>query len=88
MGYTILPPEELVNGLGYFHLQNGDIEKAIQHFKWNVINYSQSSNVYDSLGDALIASGDKEKAIENYKIAIKLDPQSITRSKLDELMKK
>ena len=88
MGYTILPPEELVNGLGYFHLQNGDIEKAIQHFRWNVTNYSQSSNVYDSLGDALIASGDKEKAIENYKIAIKLDPQSITRSKLDELMKK
>ena len=86
MGYTILPPEGLVNMVGYFYLQAGEIEKAIAHFSLNVKNYPSSSNVYDSLGDAYLAKGDKVKAKEEFAMAVKVDPSNtMSKEKLDKL---
>ena len=86
MGYTILPPEGLVNMVGYFYLQAGEIEKAIAHFSLNVKNYPSSSNVYDSLGDAYLAKGDKAKAREEFAMAVKVDPSNtMSKEKLEKL---
>ena len=49
MNYTVLPPEQMVNGLAYGCLQNSQMDKAYAFFKMNVDNYPQSFNVYDSM---------------------------------------
>jgi len=38
--------------------------------------YPQSSNVYDSLGEAYLANGDKDLAAINYKKSLELDPHN------------
>ena len=47
--------------------------EAIEVFKLNVKLYPNSSNTYDSLGEAYDAAGDKKLTIENYEKSIKLD---------------
>ena len=42
----------------------------------NVEAYSESSNVYDSLGEAYMLNGDKALAIENYEKSLKLNPNN------------
>jgi tetratricopeptide (TPR) repeat protein len=85
MGYTVLPPEPLINGLGYAFLQNKKFEKSFAFFKMNVDNYPQSFNVYDSMGDFYNAKGEKQKAIEHYAKALTLKDVSDTRRKLEKL---
>jgi predicted alpha/beta superfamily hydrolase len=51
-GYTINPPEALINQLGYQSLFAGKNEEAIGIFKSNVERYPNSANVYDSLAEA------------------------------------
>jgi len=55
-------------------LGKGEIEKAIAVFKINTKAYPESSNVYSSMGEALMKQGDKEKSIENYKKSVELNP--------------
>jgi predicted alpha/beta superfamily hydrolase len=74
LGVTMLPPERMVNNLGYMFLTNiDDLDKAVTMFEINVANYPDSANVYDSLGEALKARGDIELAIENYEKSLELD---------------
>ena len=68
--------EARLNDLGYSLLRDKRIDEAIAVFKINVELYPQSSNVYDSLGEAYLASGDKEKAAVNYKKSLELDPKN------------
>ena len=68
--------ERQLNLLGYYYLGHDKIEQAVAIFKINVDAFPNSSNVYDSYGEALLASGEKEKAIENYLKAVKLNPAS------------
>jgi CubicO group peptidase (beta-lactamase class C family) len=68
--------EDQLNQLGYHYLGNGGIANAVAIFKVNVNAFPNSSNVYDSYGEALLASGNKEKAIENYLKAVELNPGS------------
>ena len=71
-------PEDLVNILGYEHLQAGDKEGAIEILKLNVAAYPNSPNVYDSLSDAYLADGQKELARQNAKRALELLPSDTT----------
>jgi len=66
--------ERLLNNLGYNLIRQGKFKEAIRVFQLNVEAYPQSSNVYDSLGEAYMNNGDKALAIENYEKALKLDP--------------
>ncbi len=61
------------NSKGYYELSDNNFEDAIQIFKINVALYPNSSNVYDSLGEAFMKNGDTIQAIENYKKSLSLD---------------
>jgi CubicO group peptidase (beta-lactamase class C family) len=68
--------EERLNYIGYSLLEQKNIAAAIAVFKANVELYPQSSNVYDSLGEAYLANGEKELAIANYRKSLDLNPQN------------
>lgn len=66
--------ENEFNTLGYNYLQSGKTQIALVVFKINVAEYPNSSNVYDSYGEALMKDGLNESAIENYKKSLELNP--------------
>ena len=66
--------ENLMNRLGYDLMATRRVKDAIEVFKQNVEDFPQSSNVYDSLGEAYMRDGNKELAIKNYQRSIELDP--------------
>jgi Flp pilus assembly protein TadD len=68
--------EAKMNIMGYQHLQSGKTSEAIELFKLNVLAYPESSNTYDSLGEAYMINGDKELAIQNYNKSLELDPNN------------
>jgi CubicO group peptidase (beta-lactamase class C family) len=68
--------EDQVNRLGYWLLQRKRVKEAIEVFKLNVEDYPNSSNVYDSLGEAYMVDGDKERSIQNYERSLQLDPNN------------
>jgi tetratricopeptide (TPR) repeat protein len=65
-----------LNGLGYKLLAMQKVGEAVEIFKLNVAAYPQSSNVYDSLGEAYMKAGDREQAIRNYRRSLELDPRN------------
>ena len=66
--------EGMLNQLGYMLLGDGQVQDAILVFERNAQEYSQSSNAYDSLGEAYMKAGQKDLAIVNYKRSLQLDP--------------
>jgi tetratricopeptide (TPR) repeat protein len=60
--------------MGYDYLRREYVPMAIAVFAFNVQEYPESSNVYDSLGEAYMEAGRKEEAIANYKKSLELDP--------------
>lgn len=74
-GYVILPPENLLNQLGYALLRAERTEEALEVFRRNAEYYSNSANVYDSLGEALEKAGQLKSARDNYEKAHKIAEQ-------------
>jgi hypothetical protein len=68
--------EDELNSLGYRLLNAKKFSDAIRIFQLNVEAYPQSSNVYDSLGEAYMNSGNKPLAIANYQKAVELNPKN------------
>jgi tetratricopeptide (TPR) repeat protein len=68
--------EGTMNTFGYTLMGMKRLPQAIEMFKLNVEAYPQSSNVYDSLGEAYMKHGDKELAIKNYEKSLELDPNN------------
>ncbi len=75
-GYTLVPPEAMVNALGYQLMAAGKMEEAIAAFKSNVERYPGSANVYDSLAEAYELSGRLDLAKPNYEKAYELGKQT------------
>lgn len=71
-GFTVPPPEALMNQVGYQALGQGNLEEAIAAFKLNVERHPDSANVYDSLGEAYERAGRPELALPNYERAYAL----------------
>ena len=71
---NVVIQEARFNELGYSLLREKKVAQAIAVFKVNVELYPQSSNVYDSLGEAYMANGEKELARANYKKSLELNP--------------
>jgi dienelactone hydrolase len=65
-------PEDIVNFMGYEHLQAQDNKGAIEILKLNAEGYPNSPNVYDSLADAYFADGQRDLVRENAKKALQL----------------
>ncbi|GEM_PF-1122843 len=61
--------EQELNGLEYELLQREMLKEAIAIFQLNIESYPESSNVYDSFGEALEKNNELEQAAENYKKA-------------------
>ena len=53
-------------------LEKGDIEAAKNHININMTIHPDEPNVYDSMGDILLASGDTLKAKEMFLTAYEL----------------
>ena len=68
--------EANINAFAYRLLFSGSESDAVRVFERNVTQYPQSSNVYDSLGEAYAKVGEKEKAIQNYEKSLALDPKN------------
>ena len=78
-GFSIVPPEELMNSFAYQLLGAGKKDEAIAAFKLNVERHPDSANVYDSLGEAYehtykfdLPAAHYEHAVENYERAVQL----------------
>src|SRR3984893_3179935 len=71
-------PEDIVNYMGYEHLQAQDDKGAIEILKLNAEAYPNSPNVYDSLSDAYFADGQRDLARDNAKKALELLPSDTT----------
>ena len=71
------PEEFVLNMIGYrVFMQAGKTEDAIKVFEKNVREYPESSNVYDSLGEAYMKADKKDLAIANYEKSLQLDPKN------------
>jgi hypothetical protein len=68
-GFKTETPEMIINALGYAHIQNGELNKAISVFKENVKRYPGSANVYDSLGEAYENNSELKMAAKYYQQA-------------------
>ena len=69
-------PEELVNIIGYDHLQSGNVTHALEVFRLNVDAFPNSPNAYDSLADAYLEAGQKDQARLNAQKALDLLPSA------------
>lgn len=87
-GYTILPPELMINSFGYQALSQKQFGKAASFFKMNIKNYPGSANVYDSYGDYFSAINDTSNAITQFQKALSIQQNEATKQKLDALQNK
>jgi uncharacterized membrane protein len=65
-----------LNSLGYQLIGTKKFKEAIGILQLNLEAYPQSSNVYDSLGEAYMDDGDKLLAIANYQKSLELNPKN------------
>jgi len=70
--FVLSTPENTINLLGYTYLGKEDFKNAIIVFKENVERFPNSSNVYDSLGEAYEKDGQLNMAKSNYQKAVDL----------------
>ena len=63
-----------INSLGYYYMSFENYKAAKAIFRLNISEYPESSNVYDSFGEALMENGEILGAIENYKKSLELNP--------------
>jgi hypothetical protein len=74
--------EDQLNTLGYQLIERKKVKEAIRVLQLNVEAYPQSSNVYDSLGEAYMDAGDKLLAIANYQKSLELNPKNVGAVKM------
>jgi hypothetical protein len=85
---TILFTENQINLLGYENLRNNLIDEAILIFRFNVEEFPESSNVYDSLGEAYMKANNFDLAVHYYKKSLELNFKNHNaKHKLNELYK-
>ncbi len=68
--------EDEMTMYGYRHLWNNQLNDALEIFKLIVDEFPNSSNPYDSLGEAYLAVGDSVLSLKNYQISLKLNPDN------------
>jgi len=74
--------EDQLNSLGYQLLRANQFKSAVRIFQLNVEAYPQSSNVYDSLGEAYMNDGNRPQAVANYQKSRQLNPKNANAVKM------
>lgn len=75
------------NRLGYQFLRSQKTDNSLLTFASAALIFPNSSNVYDSYGEALLQSGKKEEAIKMYQKSVELNPDNENGKKvLKELL--
>lgn len=77
------PNERTLNEFGYDFLYSDNPKYALAFFKENTLKYPESSNAWDSLGEAYLTYEDFEKAIICYKKAVVLG-QNVSHKSLKD----
>jgi tetratricopeptide (TPR) repeat protein len=67
-------------------LRRKDVNEAITVFRMNVSLFPQSSNCFDSLGEAYLIAGLKDKSKACYQRVLELDPQNVNAKEQLEKM--
>ena len=80
--------EREVNSLSYYLMNNKRLNDAIQFFTLNTEENPNSSNAFDSLGEAYMTAGNKELAISNYKKSLQLNPLNNNAKQMIEKLSK
>lgn len=68
--------ESEINSLGYAMIAEGNLPAALLVFELNARSYPNSSNVWDSLGEARFRAQDYAAAVSAYERSIELDPEN------------
>ncbi|WP_276485760.1 serine hydrolase [Paraflavitalea pollutisoli] len=68
--------ESDMNSIGYLLLRKKKVDDALIVFKQNTLDFPNSANTWDSLGEAYAVKGDKAAAIQNYQRSLQLDPSN------------
>ncbi len=76
--------EKSFNDLGYRLLNKEKFSEAIKIFTLNIEAYTDSWNVYDSLGEAYMKNGNAELAIKNYRKSVEINPNNENGKKMLE----
>ncbi|MGD1843084.1 MAG: serine hydrolase [Thermonemataceae bacterium] len=74
--------ERGLNNVGYYYLSNNQIEKSIAIFKLYTQEYPDSSNAFDSLGEAYFNNEQYDLSKTNYKKSLELDPNNENAEKM------
>lgn len=85
MGYKVKPSENLLKRMGYQALTSKQYKKASSFFKYNISNYPESYNVYESMGDYYETIGDIQNAIIYFEKAFSIKENTDTRKKIEKL---
>jgi tetratricopeptide (TPR) repeat protein len=70
--------EPQLNSLGYRLLSDKKYKEAVEIFKLNTVAFPESSNAFDSLGEAYYHAGDIPTAIKCYEKALEIDPTNLS----------
>jgi len=87
LGVNFLPPEDVINTLGYQAMQTGDTARALEFFQLNIDMYPKSFNVWDSMAEALMYKGELKKSIDYYERSIALNPNNENAKDMIKRMK-
>lgn len=79
--------EDELTMYGYSFLWSNDVKEALAIFKLIVSQFPNSSNPYDSLGEAYMVNGNNELAIANYEKSLELNPDNFNAEDQIERMK-
>lgn len=77
--------EAPLNQLGYVLLRHKKTADAVAVFEHNARLFPDSANVWDSLGEGLLAAGDREGALRSYRKSLELNPHN---RNAEEMLKK
>lgn len=79
--------EDELTMYGYAFMWSNNVAEAIAIFKLIVAEFPESSNPYDSLGEAYLKNGNKELALANYEKSLALNPDNFNAEDQIDLIK-
>lgn len=85
LGYTVLPPEPVLDAMGHDYLEVNLPGRALAVFTLNVKYYPGDAGTYAAIGDYYSAGKNKAKAAEFYNKSLTINENKVTRDKLNKL---